>query len=86
MTVYVFIQQRPLKVTTYTSLVALYEANKSIIDVSKSTLYKWKFDSFNYVNSHYIIAKTESQSTGDIRKLNNTGLSKFDKPVFSCDI
>lgn len=69
MTVYVFIRQRPLKVTTYTSLAALYEANKSIIDVSRSTLYKWKFNSFDYVNSHYVIAKTESQSTGDIRKI-----------------
>lgn len=67
MTVFVFIRQKPLKVTTYTSLAALYEANKSIINVSKSTLYKWKFDSFDYVNSHYIIAKTESQSTGDVR-------------------
>lgn len=67
MTVFVFIRQKPLKVATYTSLAALYEANKSIINVSKSTLYKWKFDSFDYVNSHYIIAKTESQSTGDVR-------------------
>jgi len=69
MTVYVFIRQRPLKVATYTSLAALYEANKSIIDVSISTLYKWEFNSFDYVNSHYIIAKTESQSAGDVRKV-----------------
>jgi peptidoglycan/xylan/chitin deacetylase (PgdA/CDA1 family) len=69
MTVYVFIRQRPLKVTTYTSLAALYEANKSIIDVSRSTLYKWNFNSFDYVNSRFIIAKTESLSTGDIRKV-----------------
>lgn len=68
MTVYVFIRQRPLKVTTYTSLAALYEANKSIINISRSTLYKWKFDSYDYVNNQYIIAKTKSTSTGDIRK------------------
>lgn len=70
MTVYVFIQQRPLKVTTYTSLAALYEANKFVIRISKSTLYKWKFDSFDYVNSRIIISKTESQSTGDVKKQN----------------
>lgn len=69
MTVYVFIRQRPLKVTTYTSIAALYEANKPVIDVSISTLYKWKFDSFDYVNSRFIIAKTEPQSTGDVRKV-----------------
>lgn len=69
MKVFVFIRQHPLKVTTYTSLTALYEANKSIIGISKSTLYKWQFDSYNYVNSRYIIAKTKSQSTGDVRKI-----------------
>lgn len=68
MTVYVFIRQRPLKVATYTSLVALYEANKQVIGISISTLYKWKFNSFDYANSRFIIAKTESQSTGDVRK------------------
>lgn len=67
MKVFVFIQQRPLKVSTYTSLTALYEANKSILAISKSTLDKWQFDSYNYVNSRYVIAKTESQSTGDVR-------------------
>lgn len=67
MKVFVFIQQRPLKVSTYTSLTALYLANKSIIGISKSTLDKWQFDSYDYVNSHYIIAKTESQSTGNVR-------------------
>ncbi|MDR1504671.1 MAG: hypothetical protein LBT43_19655 [Prevotella sp.] len=69
MKIFVFIEQRPLKVTTYTSLAALYKINKSIIGVSKSTLYKWQFDSYNYVNSRYIIAKTKSQSTGDARKI-----------------
>lgn len=67
MKVFVFIQQHPLKVSTYTSLTALYEANKSILAISKSTLDKWQFDSYNYVNSRYVIAKTESQSTGDVR-------------------
>ncbi|MDR2004360.1 MAG: hypothetical protein LBQ74_15120 [Prevotella sp.] len=69
MKIFVFIEQRPLKVTTYTSLAALYEANKSIINISKSTLYKWPLDSYNYVSSRFIIAKTESRSTGDIRKI-----------------
>ncbi|MDR2004940.1 MAG: hypothetical protein LBQ74_18105 [Prevotella sp.] len=69
MKVYVFIRQRPLKVATYTSLTALYEANKSAIGISKSTLDKWPFNSFNYVNRRFIIAKTESQSTGDVRKV-----------------
>jgi hypothetical protein len=70
MTVYVFIRQRPLKVTTYTSLAALYEANKSIIEISKSTLYKWNFNSFDYITSRFIIAKTKSQSTGYVKKEN----------------
>jgi hypothetical protein len=82
MTVYVFIRQQPLKVTTYTSLAALYEANKSIIDVSISTLYKWKFDSYDYINSRYIISKTEACSVGYVRKFNNTSLSNFDKLEF----
>lgn len=67
MKVFVFIRQRPLKISTYTSLTALYEANKSILGISKSTLDKWQFDSYNYINSRYIIAKTESQSTGNVR-------------------
>lgn len=69
MKVFVFIQQRPLKVSTYTSLTALYEANQSILCISKSTLDKWQFDSYNYVSSRYIIAKTESQSTGSVRNI-----------------
>jgi len=69
MKIFVFISQRPLKVKTYTSLTALYEANRSILGVSKSTLDKWQFDSYDYVNSRYIIAKTVSQSTGDVRNI-----------------
>ncbi|MBF0649207.1 hypothetical protein IR083_10275 [Dysgonomonas sp. GY75] len=67
MKVFVFIEQRPVKVRTYTSLTALYEANKSIMGISKSTLDKWLVKSSYYTNSRYIIAKTESQSTGDVR-------------------
>jgi hypothetical protein len=68
MKVFVLIQQKPLKVTTYTSLTALYEANKSVLGVSKSTLDKYDFDSFDYVNSRIIISKTEPQTTGDVRR------------------
>ncbi|MDR1883765.1 MAG: hypothetical protein LBR26_13415 [Prevotella sp.] len=67
MKIFVFISQRPLGVSTYTSLTALFEANKTILGISKSTLDKWPFDSFNYITSRYIIAKTESRSTGDVR-------------------
>ncbi|MFV0311163.1 MAG: hypothetical protein ACK5KN_05880 [Dysgonomonas sp.] len=66
MKVYVYIQQKPLKVKTYTSLTALYLANKSDLSVSKSTLEKYNFDSFDYVTSRVIISKTEPQTTGDI--------------------
>lgn len=72
MKVYVCILQRPLKVTTYTSLTALYEANRGVLRVSKSTLDKYDFDSFDYVTSRVIISKTQPQTTGDIRRsLNN---------------
>jgi hypothetical protein len=68
MKVYVFIQQKPLKITTYTSLTALYEANRAMISVSKSTLDKFDFDKFPFVSSRVIIAKTEPQTSGDVRR------------------
>jgi len=70
MKVFVFIQQKPLKITTYTSLTALYEANKNVLSVSKSTLDKYDFDRFDYVNNRIIISKTNPHTTGDIRRLN----------------
>lgn len=67
MKVFVLILQKPLKVKTYTSLTALYEDNKEILNVSKSTLDKYPFDQFDYVNSQIIISKTETLTTGDVR-------------------
>ncbi|MDR2002117.1 MAG: hypothetical protein LBQ74_03730 [Prevotella sp.] len=69
MKVYVYIQQKPLKVKTYTSLTALYEANRADLRVSKSTLDKYDFDSFPFITSRIIIAKTEPQSSGDVRRI-----------------
>lgn len=68
MNVYTLIQQRPLKVKTYTSLTALYEANKDIIRVSKSTLEKYGLDSRYFVDSRIIITKTTTQTSGDVRR------------------
>ena len=68
MKVFVFIKQKPLKITTYTSLTALYEANKSLIPVSKSKLDKDDLAAFPYTDSRIIIAKTETQSSGDVRR------------------
>ncbi len=69
MKVFVFIQQNPLKIATYTSLTALYEANRSVLRISKSTLDKYDFDAFPFITSRIIIAKTETQSTGDVRRI-----------------
>jgi hypothetical protein len=69
MKVFVFIGQRPLRIRTYTSLTALYEDNKDMLGISKSTLDKWQFNSFDYVNNCYIISKTETKSTGNVRKV-----------------
>lgn len=69
MKVFVLIQQRPLRVSTYTSLTALYMANSACLGVSKSTLDKHDFDRFQYVSSRYIIAKTETLSAGDVRRI-----------------
>lgn len=72
MKVFVLILQKPLKVKTYTSLSALYNDNRGVIDVSKSTLDHYDFDRFNYLSNRFIIAKTEAQSTGDIKRKQTT--------------
>lgn len=68
MKVFVFIQQKPLKIKTYTSLTALYEANRSLISVSKSKLDKDDLVAFPYTDSRIIIAQSETQSSGDVRR------------------
>lgn len=72
MKVFIFIQQKPLRVTSYTSLTALYEDNKTVINVSKSTLDHYDFDRFKYLSSRFIIAKTDTQTTGDIKRKQTT--------------
>lgn len=69
MKVFVLILQKPLKVKTYTSLTALYEANKEVLNVSKSTLDKYQFDQFDYVNNRIVISKTTALTTGDVRNM-----------------
>lgn len=69
MKVFVLILQKPLKVKTYTSLAALYEANKEALNVSKSTLDKYPFDQFDYVNNRIVISKTTALTTGDVRNM-----------------
>ncbi|NDW10922.1 hypothetical protein [Dysgonomonas sp. 520] len=76
MKVFVFIQQKPLKVKTYTSLTALYEANKSVLNVSKSTLDKSDLNTHPYVDSRFIIVKTETLSSGDVRRITNQDVQK----------
>jgi len=66
MKIFVLIKQKPLAVKTYTSLTALYEDNGDL-RVSKSKLEKWDF-TFDYVDSRYIISRTFSQSSGDVRR------------------
>lgn len=68
MKVFIFIQQKPLRITSYTSLTALYKDNKTIINVSKSTLDHHDFERFNYLSNRFIIAKTSTQSTGDVKR------------------
>lgn len=67
MKVFVLVQQKPLNIKTYTSLTALYEANKDILEVSKSKLDKYPFDQFDYVSHKIVISKTTALTTGDVR-------------------
>lgn len=68
MKVFIFIQQKPLRITTYTSLTALYEDNRAILGVSMSTLEHHDFDRFQYLSNRFIIAKSSTQTTGDVRR------------------
>jgi hypothetical protein len=69
MKVFVLIQQKPLKVKAYTSLTALYEANRDILEVSKSKLDKYPFDRFDYINQKIVISKTTTLTSGDVRNM-----------------
>lgn len=79
MKVFVFIQQRPLRISTYTSLTALYNANKAVLGVSKSTLDKYGLDRFPYVTSRFIIAKSAPLTTGDVRRATDAHTHLQDK-------
>ena len=75
MKIYILIQQKPLNIKTYSSLVALMEDNDlKAIGASRSKLEKYPFDKFDYVSSRYIISKSEPKTTGDVRNKadNNT--------------
>lgn len=69
MKVYVLIKQRPLKIQTYSSLVALIEDNDlDEIGASKSKLEKYPFDKFDYVSNRIVISRSETLSAGDVRR------------------
>lgn len=71
MKVYVLIKQRPLKIQTYSSLVALIEDNDlDEIGASRSKLEKYPFDSFDYVSNRIVISRSETLSAGDVRRKN----------------
>lgn len=69
MKIYTLIYQKPLRVRTYSSLVALYEDNGyENLGVSKSKLDRHDFDSTYYVSSRVIITKSVPMSSGDVRR------------------
>lgn len=69
MKTFVLILQKPLRIKTYSSLVALIEDNSiEVLGVSKSKLEKYDFDKFKYVSNKVVIAKTQTQSSGDVRR------------------
>lgn len=69
MKIYTLIYQKPLRVKTYSSLVALFEDNSpEQLGVSKSKLDRFDFDSTYYVSTRVIITRTVPQSSGDIRR------------------
>jgi len=69
MKVYVLIKQRPLKIQTYSSLVALIEDNDlDEIGASRSKLEKYPFDKFDYVSNRIVISRSETLSAGDVRR------------------
>lgn len=69
MKIYTLIYQKPLRVKTYSSLVALFEDNSiEQLGVSKSKLDRFDFDSTYYVSSRVIITRSRPLSAGDIRR------------------
>ena len=73
MKVFILIHQRPLKIKVYSSLVALIEDNDlNEIGASRSKLEKHPFDRFNFISNRVIISKSETLSSGDIRRLKYT--------------
>lgn len=69
MKIYTLILQKPLKIKTYSSKEALIKDNDmEALDTSRSTLEKYDFKRFYFVNSKAIISLTESQSSSDIDK------------------
>lgn len=69
MKIYTLIYQKPLRVKTYSSLVALFEDNSSEqLGVSKYKLDRFDFDSTYYVSSKVIITKSIPLSSGDVRR------------------
>lgn len=68
MKVYVLILQKPLRVKSYTSLVALIEDNNiEDLGASKSKLEKWNW-SFDYIAHKVVISQTEALTAGDVRR------------------
>lgn len=68
MKVYVLILQKPLRVKSYTSLVALIEDNNiEDLGASKSKLEKWNW-SFDYIAHNVVISQTEALTAGDVRR------------------
>lgn len=73
MKVYVLIQQKPLKIKVYSSLVALIEDNDiNILRASRSKLEKHPFDNYDYIAHNIIISKRQTQSSGDVRRKTET--------------
>lgn len=69
MKIYTLIYQKPLRVKTYSSLVALCEDNSpEQLGVSKATLDRYDFNNYLYVSNRVIISKTEPLSSGDVRR------------------
>ncbi len=73
MIVYTLIKQKPLNIKTYTSLVALIEDNNlDEIGASRSKLEKYDFNRFSFINSKFIISKSEPQTAGDVSRKKST--------------
>lgn len=69
MKIYTLIFQKPLRVKTYSSLVALFEDNTpEQLGVSKAKLDRFDFDSTYYVSSRIIITRSVPLSAGDARR------------------